>query len=113
MTITMNRWAFDKFVWDKHPCNGYIPWGYSVVSDGDNVEAMQYIDGEIVRETEKAVCVEYPYVKMDCNMNPMYDANWKCWIPKSVIVDSHKVIKQFDGGHWDETQAYIDECVDM
>lgn len=81
MEITLKRWIFDKIQSEAARYNRFIDTtyvdGYYADTEKDQVTAI----GNIIKETEKAIQIEFSTGSIDGNCN-----GWKAWVPKSQIV---------------------------
>lgn len=106
--ITVTDWAFENCVATCNCINGAIPWGYSVQVANDTAAVYRHIRGTVLRETEKAVNVEYTVSQFNyrCDFTGKKWA-WRVWIPKSQIIATDSIISTFDGGKSVEVERVV------
>ena len=105
MIITVTDWAFENCVATCNYVNGAIPWGYSIQCVDKDVAVYRHIRGNVIRETEKAINVEYTVSQFNhrCDLTGK-TWSWRVWIPKSQIIAPNSVIRTFDGGKSQEVE---------
>lgn len=108
MIITVTDWAFENCVATCNCVNGAIPWGYSIQAVNDTVAVYRHIRGKVLRETEKAVNVEYTIAQFNnrCDLTGK-TWTWRVWIPKSQIIASDSITHTFDGGRSQEVERVV------
>lgn len=89
MKITVTDWCFNEIVFKG--INGFIPWGKTILCKGNEIEVFSAIECEVIRETDKAIQISFPYSVTDnrCNIVRTFDS-WKVWIPKKCVLCSEK-----------------------
>lgn len=86
MRFTVTDWCFDNCIFNG--IHGFINWGNTLlVNDRKEISVCRSIQCEVVRETEKAIQISFPYSVTDnrCNVVRTFDS-WKVWIPKKCIL---------------------------
>lgn len=108
--VVIKDWGYVNCVFNNMP-NGFTPWGYSVLESDTEITVYNHLRGKIVRETEKAICLECKIMKARYGRAEMTGGSfqWKFWIPKSQLVDTTKFNchNYFDGGKSELVDRYI------
>ena len=107
MRITINDWGYENCLMANAPTGSwFMPWGYSIVENDSTVTVYRHICGEIVRETDKAVQIEYKTQRFNSRCDLYGNVlSWRTWIPKKCIINDRALY--FDGGQ----STYVDKCV--
>ena len=99
----MREYAVTDWAWDNVLCGEKAPRNLFVscffnhnyaVDDSKNI--YNTIVGNVVRETEKAICVETTMMKFNnrCDITGSY--NWTYWIPKSQIINNVTYFRSYE-----------------
>ena len=97
-TFILSDWGYCNCVVENAP-DGYIPWGYAVIETEDRIKVLNTIRGTVIRETEKAIQIEYTVGKTNSRCEIIKTFQWKTWIPKSqIVVINAESVTYFDGG---------------
>ena len=91
MRITVTDWAFNEIVFKG--IHGFIPWGKTILCKGNEIEVFSAIECEIIKETEKAIQIKFPYGITNNHCDIIRTIDWKVWIPKKCVLCSEKETK--------------------
>lgn len=107
MRITVTDWAYENCICANAPVGNWaMPWGYSIVENDSTIAVYRHVCGNVIRETEKAVQIEYTLQRFNnrCDLVGK-SVNWHVWIPKKCLVNDHAVY--FDGGQSQWVDKYV------
>ena len=110
MRLMINDWAWSNSVMANAPVSAVLPWGYAITFEDGLVACYRTLKCVKVRETEKAVQVEYkaPVFGRNCDLTGKV-LTWKVWLPKSCIKDYFESDSDlwYNGGQYDLVEARL------
>jgi hypothetical protein len=84
----VTTWAWDNILCgEKAPRNLFVScfFNHNYAVDADN-KIYDTIVGDVIRETEKAICIETTINKFNSRCDITGSYKWTYWIPKSQLV---------------------------
>ena len=110
MRIMVNDWAWINCVTANAPVSAVLPWGYAITFEDGLVACYRTLKCVKVRETAKAVQVEYkaPVFGRNCDLTGKV-LTWKVWLPKSCVKDYFESDNDlwYNGGQYDLVEARL------
>lgn len=98
-TIVIKDWYYENCV--TFPVGSwFLDWGYCIVKNSSDktIAAYRTLKGNVVLETEKAVCIETTAHRFNHHCDITKSMKWRIWMPKKGLVDNGVRLSYYDGG---------------
>lgn len=105
--IVIKDWFYENCV-NTPVGNWFLDWGICIATNEatKTVGAYRTLRGDIIRETDKAICLEVNAMKFNNRCDIIGSMKWRVWMPKKGLV-TDKTYAFFDGGEG----QYVDKCM--